>query len=202
MDANNLTAAVTTRLIETATGAERLSASLGQIRYFDDQRVQMPGMPQTDYAGSAYVAEIDVHLSDRWRLKLADQWNPNGDQTDLATSTLQYRFGDRGVVNLGYRYRRDFLEQTDVSALVPLNERWRLIGRWNYSLRDNDTFEGLFGIEHEDCCIAWRILARQYVRDATGKASNGLYFELEFKGLGAIGQKTDDFLRRGILGFQ
>lgn len=202
MDANNLTAAVTTRLSETATGAERLSASFGQIRYFDGQRVQMPGVPKTDYAGSAYVAELDLHLSDRWRFKLADQWNPNGDHTDLSTSSLQYRFGERGVLNLGYRYRRDFLEQTDVSALIPLNERWRLIGRWNYSLRDNDTFEGLIGVEHEDCCIAWRVLARQYVRDATGKASNGLYFEIEFKGIGAIGQKTDDFLRRGILGYQ
>lgn len=202
MDANNLTAAVTTRLAETATGAERLSASFGQIRYFDDQRVQMPGVPRTDYSGSAYVAELDVHLSDRWRFKFADQWNPNGDRTDLSTSTLQYRFGEAGLLNLGYRYRRDFLEQTDISALVPLNERWRLIGRWNYSLRDNDTFEGLFGVEHDDCCLAWRVFLRQYVRNATGKASNGIYFELEFKGIGAIGQKTDDFLRRGILGYR
>ena len=41
MNANNLTGAVTTRLLD-AGGAERLSASFGQIRYFTPQRVQLP----------------------------------------------------------------------------------------------------------------------------------------------------------------
>lgn len=201
MDANNLTAAVTTRLLETATGQERLSASFGQIRYFDDQRVQLYGAA-TDYSGSAYVAEFDIHLSDRWRLKLADQWNPNSDRTDLSAVSLQHRFLGDGVLNLSYRYRRDFLEQTDISALVPLNQRWRLIGRWNYSLRDDKTLESLFGIERDSCCVIWRLLARHYLRNASGRANDALYFEMELKGLGAIGQKTGDFLRRGILGYQ
>ena len=38
MDANNLTAAVTTRLLDDG-GVERLSASIGQIHYFSPQRV-------------------------------------------------------------------------------------------------------------------------------------------------------------------
>nr|WP_306673693.1 LPS assembly protein LptD [Tahibacter caeni] len=201
MDANNLTAAITTRLLETDSGAERLSASLGQIRYFDDQRVQLYGAP-TSYSGSAYVAEVDVHLSDKWRLKVADQWNPNGDRTDLSAISLQRRFLGDGVLNLSYRYRRDFLEQTDVSASIPLNERWRLIGRWNYSLRDGKPLENLIGVEHDSCCVIWRLLARHYLRTAGGKANDALYFEMELKGLGAIGQKTGDFLRRGILGYQ
>ncbi len=201
MDANNLTAAITTRLLETDSGAERLSASLGQIRYFDDQRVQLYGAP-TRYSGSAYVAEVDVHLSDKWRLKVADQWNPNGDETDLSAISLQRRFLGDGVLNLSYRYRRDFLEQTDVSALIPLNERWRLIGRWNYSLRDGKPLENLIGVERDSCCVIWRLLARHYLRTAGGKANDALYFEMELKGLGAIGQKTGDFLRRGILGYQ
>jgi len=46
MDANNLTAALTTRLLDDH-GVERLSASVGQIRYFSDQKVQMFGTPQT-----------------------------------------------------------------------------------------------------------------------------------------------------------
>ncbi|UXI67438.1 LPS assembly protein LptD [Tahibacter amnicola] len=201
MDAKNLTVALTTRLLES-NGAERLSASFGQIRYFDDQRVQLPGVNATDFSSSAYVGELDLRISDRWRLKLADHWDPNKDRTDLSAVSVQHRFLGDGVVNLSYRYRRDFLEQTDLSALVPINEVWRLIGRWNYSLRDEKTLEGLFGIEHDSCCVAWRLLARRYVRTAEGKANNALYFELEFKGIGAIGQKTEDFLRRGILGYQ
>lgn len=201
MDANNLTAAVTTRLLESATGAERLSASLGQIRYYDDQRVQLYGAP-TRYSGSDYVAELDVHLNDRWRLRVADQWDPNNDRTDLSAISVQRKFLGDGVLNLSYRYRRDFLEQTDISALVPLNDKWRLIGRWNYSLRDRKPLETLFGVERDSCCVVWRLLARHYLRDASGEANDALYFEMELKGLGAIGQKTGDFLRRGILGYQ
>ncbi|MBL8297557.1 MAG: LPS assembly protein LptD [Rhodanobacteraceae bacterium] len=201
MDANNLTVALTTRLLESATGAERLSASLGQIRYFDTQRVQLYG-PATDYSGSAYVGELDLHLSDRWRLKVAEQWNPNDDRTDLSAISLQRRFLGDGVLNLSYRYRRNFLEQADISTLIPLNERWRLIGRWNYSLRDRKPLENLFGIERDSCCVIWRLLARHYLRSASGKANDAIYFEMELKGLGAIGQKTGDFLRRGILGYQ
>ena len=46
-DANQLTLAVSTRLIRQSDGRERLSASLGQIRYFDESRVRLPGEPIT-----------------------------------------------------------------------------------------------------------------------------------------------------------
>jgi LPS-assembly protein len=40
-DANQLTAAVTTRVIDGASGRERLRASIGQIQYFEDRRVTL-----------------------------------------------------------------------------------------------------------------------------------------------------------------
>ena len=39
-----------------------------QIRYFDDQRVQVPNVPPTDFGGSTYAGELDLHLTDRWRV--------------------------------------------------------------------------------------------------------------------------------------
>ena len=219
MDANNLSLAMTTRFLEDATGTERVSASIGQIRYFDDQRVQLPAAggvvrQPTDFSGSAYAGEIDLHLSDRWRVVLDQQWNPNTHQTDLSTFSLQNRFGDDGVVNFSYRYRRDFLEQVDVSTAIPLSAGWRLIARENYALnnplasptdphgRGARTLERFFGIEHDTCCVAWRVIARHWIRNVNGDADNALYFELEFKGIGSLGQQTDSFLRRGILGYQ
>src|SRR6185437_14037330 len=81
MNANNLTAAITTRLLDDG-GVERLSASFGQIRYFTPQRVQMPNSantssPATDWSGSSYVAQLDLQLSDRWRASSSYQWSPN-----------------------------------------------------------------------------------------------------------------------------
>lgn len=202
MDANNLTVAVTSRLIEDSTGSERASLSLGQIRYFDDQRVQLPGRTETDFSGSTYVGELDLRLNDRWRATFSNQWNPNSDQTDLSAVGIQNRFGKEGVFNVSYRFRRDLLEQADASVLIPLNPSWRLVGRWNYSIFDRQTLEAFAGIEHESCCISWRLLARRYVHNVERDMSNALYFEVEFKGVGSLGQKTGDFLRRAILGYQ
>lgn len=214
MDANNLSLALTTRFLESATGEERISASIGQIRYFDDQRVQLPGMPPTDYSDSTYAGEIDLHLSNRWRVVLDQQWNPNTRRTDLSTFSVQNRFGSDGIVNLSYRYRRNFLEQVDVSAAIPITEGWRLIARENYALNNplaspldprgtrGRSLERFFGIEHDTCCVAWRVIARRWINDADGNSDNAIYFELDLKGIGTIGQKTDSFLRRGILGYQ
>ena len=214
MDANNLSLALTSRFLEDATGEERLSASIGQIRYFDDQRVQLPGQPPTDFGGSAYAGEIDLHLSDRWRFVLDQQWNPNTQRTDLSTFTVENRFGSGGIVNFSYRYQRNYFEQADVSAAVPITPSWRLIARDNYALNDPQalpsdprgtsgrTLERYFGVEHDTCCITWRAIVRHWIRDVEGDTDNALYFEIEFKGIGSVGQKTDTFLRRGILGYQ
>ncbi|MET0226758.1 MAG: LPS assembly protein LptD, partial [Dokdonella sp.] len=197
-----------------STGTERLSASIGEIRYFSPQRVQLPNVPATDYSGSAYDGEIDLHLSDRWRFILDQQWNPNSHQTDLSTFTVQNRFGDDGIVNFSYRFRRDFLEQVDVSAAVPITPSWRIIARENYALNDplaaaNDphgtngrNLERFIGIEHDTCCVALRLLARRWIRNVEGDSDSAIYFELEFKGVGSLGQKTDSFLRNAILGYQ
>ena len=214
MDANNLSLALTTRFLENETGAERVSASIGQIRYFDEQRVQLPNVDPTDYGGSTYAGELDLRLSDRWRLVLNQLWNPNSDRTDLSTATVQNRFGNDGIVNLSYRYRRDFLEQVDFSTAIPLTPTWRLIARENYALNNprasaNDphgtggrSLERFIGIEHDTCCMAWRMIVRRWVHNVEGEYDTALYFELEFKGIGSVGQKTDSFLRRGILGYQ
>ena len=202
MNANNLTLALTSRLIEDSSGQERVSASIGQIRYFDDQRVQLPGASATDFSGSSYVGELDLRINDRWRATFSNLWNPNTDQTDLSAVGLQNRFGKQGVFNVSYRFRRNLLEQADLSVLVPLNPSWRLIGRWNYSLYDEKTLEAFAGIEHDSCCIAWRVLARHYVHNVERESTNALYFELEFKGVGSIGQRTGDFLRRSVFGYQ
>jgi LPS-assembly protein len=152
MDANNVTAALTTRLLDD-NGVERVSASVGQIRYLSDQKVQMPGVLPTDYNGSDYVAQFAVQLNDKWRLNSSYQWNPNdkqrvylnpdtglpgfqGHDTDLATVQVQRRIKGDGIVNFSYRYRRNVMEQFDTSVVYPVSERWRALARWVFARRD------------------------------------------------------------------
>ncbi|MEI7035821.1 LPS-assembly protein LptD [Fulvimonas yonginensis] len=211
MDANNLTAALTTRLLDDS-GVERLSASIGQIHYFSPQRVQLPSSnvataAPTDWVHSDYVAQLGIQLNDRWRLDSAYQWNPNTRLTDLGTLGLQRRIGADGIFNFSYRFRRNYLKQYDASAIFPISERWRLLGRWVYSVRDRRTVEALAGVEYDSCCVAVRVVGRHYVIARgpvtdRGNTNNALMFELVFKGLGAFNGQTEDVLRRGILGYQ
>ena len=201
-DANQATLAVSSRIYDEATGRERMALTLGQIRYFDDQDVELPGVPERDRNASAYVAEADLRLAERWSLGASQQWDPLDDHTTLSALRAQYRFGRGGVANLSYRYRRAILEQVDGSVLAPLNAWWRLIGRWNYSLRDESTIEAFAGVEYEGCCYALRILGRHYVRNREGEKNNALYVELELKGLGSVGRRTEELLQRAILGYE
>ena len=216
-NANNLTLALTSRLIDTSSGDELLSASIGQIHYFSPQRVQLPGVPEVDYSGSDFVGELDLRLNDRWQIKWDQQYNPNSrildpqtqmlvenlHHTDLSAVSVQHRFGAEGTLNFSYRFRRGLLEQVDTSALVPLNANWSLVGRYYYSLMHSQLLEAFAGAQYDSCCVAMRVLVRRYI-NVIGqlKPSNGVYFELEFKGLGNTGTRTGNFLRRAILGYQ
>jgi LPS-assembly protein len=216
-NANNLTLALTSRLIDAASGDELLSASIGQIHYFSPQRVQLPGVPEVDYSGSDFVAELDLRLNDNWELKWDQQYNPNSrildpqtqmlvenlHHTDLSAISVQHRFGAEGTLNFSYRFRRGLLEQVDTSALVPLSANWSLVGRYYYSLMHSQLLEAFAGAQYDSCCVAMRVLVRRYI-NVIGqlKPSNGIYFELEFKGLGNTGTRTESFLRRAILGYQ
>lgn len=216
-NANNLTLALTSRLIDAGNGDELLSASIGQIHYFSPQRVQLPGVPEVDYSGSDFIAELDLRLNDNWALRWDQQYNPNSKildpqtqmlvenlhHTDLSAISVQHRFGADGTVNFSYRFRRGLLEQVDTSALYPLNANWSLVGRYYYSLMHSQLLEAFAGAQYDSCCVALRVLVRRYI-NVIGqlKPSNGVYFELEFKGLGNTGTRTENFLHRAILGYQ
>lgn len=200
-DANQATLAVTTRLLDADDGRERLSASLGRIHYFDPPRVAIPAERPPASDGSAYVGELDWRVSDAWSVSLAQQWNPGEFGTDLSAVRTQWRFSERGVVNASYRYRKDLIEQTDVSFAAPINANWRAVARWAWSLRDRRTQEALGGLEWQSCCVAVRVLARDYVRDLNGDRNLGVYLEIELNGIGSFGRDSERLLSDAILGY-
>lgn len=200
-DGRQLALALTSRLIDDRVGEELLRASVGQIRYFEKPTVTLPGELPISTDGSVYVGELAARIGEDWDLSSTLQWDPNLSGTRVAGTRLQYRFRDRGIANLSYRYRRDRTEQLDFSTYLPLNERWSLYGRVNHSLRDNRTLESLGGFEYRSCCFAARVLLRHYLRSSALDSDNAIYFELDFLGLGSLGRKTGGLLSRAILGY-
>jgi LPS-assembly protein len=200
-DANQATVALTTRFYEESTGRERLSASFGRITYFETPQVSLPSSPTVSDSGSAWVAQLDWALSDRWNLGYTQQWDPDQGKTSLSGVRTQVRWDNGGLFNASYRFRKNSFEQTDMSFRVPVNRNWNLLGRWNYSISDERTLESLAGFEWKSCCIALRVVGRNYIRTFDSKSNFGLYVELELTGLGSFGRDTEALLDNAILGY-
>jgi LPS-assembly protein len=201
-DANQLAVALTTRLLDPASGIQRLRASLGELVYFRNLEVTLPGEPAITDNTSDLIGEFGVAFSREWNAETHIQWDPSASRTDRGDVQIQYRPDKRQLVNLSYRYRRATLNQTDVSFLWPLGDAWHLVGRWNYSLDDSTTLETLAGFGYESCCWAVQLVGRSYVNDVNGDRTNGVYAQVELKGLTGIGSQVDNLLERGILGYE
>lgn len=210
-DANQLSLAVTSRIINEKTGDENLRLTIGQIRYFDDREVTLPNGSVETESDSDMVAEAVAYISKEWSVSGEIQWDPGETQSNMSSVGLRYRGEQGGIFNISHRYRREDattnqiegIEQIDISAQVPVNERWQLFGRWYRSLDQGRTLEGLAGVQYDSCCWATRLAIRNYVNDAFDSDRNlAIYFQIELKGLGAFGKKSDTLLERSIRGYE
>ena len=201
-DTDQLSFGVTTRLVEAANGRERLTATLGQTRYQNPQRVTLPGALPTESNASDYVAEVGIGIRDSWALDLGYQWNSETSSTERTETRLEFRPQDDRLFGVGYRYRRGTLEQGDVSLVWPVLERWRVIARYSYSFLDEERLEDFFGWEYEACCWRLRMVNRNYVSRRTGEIDSSISLQFELKGLSQRVTAPDALLDRGILGYR
>ena len=208
INANQLTLAVSSRFLRQSDGFEKFVVNLGQIRYFDPPKVSTSSTIPTPRVQSRWVTDATYAINDRWSMNGSYQWDPEDKRQYLASFNTRYLVGDDGVVNLGYRYRRNVLEQADVSFLYPISASWSLVGRYYYSFYGNKAtgnqpglLEGIAGVQWDSCCLAVRVVGRRYLRNRTGEMNNAIQFEVELKGLGSAGADTRSRLRRAILGY-
>jgi LPS-assembly protein len=201
-DANQLAVALTSRILNPASGRQLISASLGALLYFSDREVTLPGDPVETTSSSDVIGEIKLALAQHWNADTVIHWDPNETSTTRNDYRLQYRRGPRQLVNLSYREQRGLLEQTDMSFLWPLTPSWHMVGRWYYSLRSSETIEVLAGIGYESCCWGAQVLGRSYINNTEDDRNNAVFLQLELKGLGKLGTKVDEALERGILGYE
>lgn len=216
-DANQVTLALTSRLIDQKTGVQRLSATIGERFYFSDQNVTAcaPNSLSTDAVCTAPVrtslhsdmlAALTLNLINHWYADAAWQYNTDIDRTIKGNIATRYQPEPGKVLNMAYRYTRDSLEQIDLSSEWPLGGNWFGLGRLNYSLRDNPPtdrrgpVEYLAGLEYDAGCWQGRAVVHR-LATATASSNYALFFQLELGGLSKIGSNPLDVLKRNIPGY-
>ncbi len=200
-DANQLSFALSSSLINNA-GQENFSASVGQIFYFDDREVTLPGDSPDTRSTSDIVAELSAVFNRRWSSGWNLQWDPTEGATERSSARLNYSNGPNKRVNFGHRYLAEEGEFAHLSFTWPVANRWRLATGWNYSLDDKKGIEAVLGIEYESCCWAFRTAARRYITDDGDNSTNAYFFQLVLKGLAPVGQNVTEVLSEAIGGYQ
>ncbi|MBN2887435.1 MAG: LPS-assembly protein LptD [Chromatiaceae bacterium] len=208
-DENRLTLGLTSRTIAERTGRELLRASIGQIHYFDERRVGLDGSAsgESDFS-SAIAGEFSARILDHWSARASLQWNPHASDDGWERRVLQlhYQTPNERLLNLSYRFNSagdpsEDYEDTDLSFSLPLGGETRLVGRWLYSLLNEETIEAFAGVEVGRCCWRLRLLGQHLKTSAERDASTSVMLQLELAGLGSLGNRIDSFLERGIHGY-
>ncbi|WP_214660492.1 LPS-assembly protein LptD [sulfur-oxidizing endosymbiont of Gigantopelta aegis] len=152
-DANQMTAALTTRFIDDGSGSELFTASIGQIYYFSDREVtlnynRLTGEPSTtekyanrlNNSSSSIAAQVSSRFSRNWYTSYSLLYNPyESGTTDEARYRLQYKSDKNHLANIDYSYRAKDYEQIELSTYWKIAPQWQALAHWYYSLYDFDT---------------------------------------------------------------
>jgi LPS-assembly protein len=200
-DTEQVSVGVTSRILDVSTGRELMSATIGQARYFSDRDVTLPGRPASTSESSDYIAQLRFLLLRNVNFDLGHQWGTGTGGTTKSEARLQYSPARNRILNLAYRFRRDSLEQGDLSWSWPVAKRWNFVGRYNYSFRDEEALEQFYGLEYESCCWGLRLVSRRHISKRDGTRDSSIGLQLVLKGMTSVGTAADKLLERGILGY-
>lgn len=202
-DANQLALALSSSVLDDASGAELLRASIGQIYYFEDRRVTLYRDEPVETSSSSVIAQVSGQVNAQWQYRAGVQVDPHADQNNVRQGLAQVVYhGDQNqMFNVAYRLRKGVVEQTDVGFIWPVTANMNMIGRWYYSLQDEQTMEAVAGLEYGRCCWRVRAILRHYLDDDGLDHTNTAMIQLELNGLGELGHDIDNYLDKSIYGY-
>ncbi|MGE8675088.1 MAG: LPS-assembly protein LptD, partial [Achromobacter kerstersii] len=222
-NANQLTAALTTRWLDASTGFERMSLAVAQRLYFEDQKVTLPGETPRENVRSDFLVGASAALTDTLSTDVAAQYNPYDNNWSRGLVSARWSPQRLTTVALSYRYQRDpqtgvqyqpqGQNQISLAMQWPFSKRWYGVGRVDYSLRSGPSStvanttesprvtQAIAGLEYKgDCCWVGRVVYQRYAVSATD-ANSAVFFQLELTGLGSLGTDPMNLLNRSIPGY-
>jgi LPS-assembly protein len=205
-DANQLTAAVTSRLLDASTGVEQFKGMIGQRYYFKPQRVTITGETARTSDFSNLVAAATGLVFPKTYADVAWEYNYHDSTSERFSAGMRYQPELGKALSASYRFTRDALtgkstvDQIDFAGQWPISSSWYAIGRYNYSLRDRQLLEGIAGLEYNAGCWALRFVA-QRVEAIAGKPNTSEFVQLELNDFASVGSNPLGMLRRSIPGY-
>ena len=198
-DADQVTVAATSRLLDQKSGAERLKVMLGERFSLKAPQVNLVA-PSTSTSRSDVLLTALGQITRAWSLDSEFQFDPNQTHMQVFNIAAHYWPEAGKVLNLGYRFSRNSLRQVDVSTQWPLSRRWRGVGRYNYSLQDGRILEVMGGLEYNQSCWSLRFVAQRFAT-ATQQYNVGFFVQLELSNMVKMGSDPLSLLSQSVPGY-
>jgi LPS-assembly protein len=203
-NANQLTAAVSSRLIDPSNGSEIMRAMVGQRFNFTDEKVALPGsVPPQKGDRSDFLAAFSGQLLPRLYADAALQYDPGDQQFQRYAIGARYVPEAGKVLNATYSYNSEAaipINQVDLSGQWPINSRWQAVGRYNYSFNSSLPVEIIGGLEYNAGCWAVRTVAHR-IQTTQANSTTQFFVQLELNGFASIGSNPLSILHRRIPGY-
>lgn len=202
-DTNQATIGLTSRVIDSESGDERLKFSIGQLILLDDLNQNIRSSATIEQG----LGDLLVELKTR-SMKTKGSWSTysfvqysHEEEEALRTAKFDISYQPKGDarknVSVGYYFRElgdDDLEQLTYNANWPLADRWQLFGSGRYSLERSENIASSIGIEYNGCCWKIRLVGTERVDSRLLRNSDpdddeprqSVFLEFELTSLGRL----------------
>lgn len=221
-DGHQVTAGVTTRVVDPNTGAEQLRLGIAQRYLLRDQLVTPDATPLTGRVSDLLLVGSTT-LVPAWTLDGSLQYSPDSGRVNRSVIAARYSPGPFRTVSAAYRFTRGLSEQVELGWQWPIygstptesrsaartgdapakgcNGSWYGVGRVNYSTLERRLTDAVVGFEYDAGCWIGRVVAS---RLSTGRseATTRFLLQLELVGLSRLGINPLQVLKDNIPGYR
>ena len=221
-DSHQVTAGVTSRLVDAASGAEAMRVGVAQRYLMRTQQITPEGTPLTQRFSDLYLLAAG-NLGHGVSIDTALQYSTDIQRPVRTIASARWNPGEFRTVGATYRLTRGQTEQVEVAWQWPIwksalaagagagggsksssnscGGTWYTVGRVNYSLRDSRVTDSILGLEYDAGCWIVRVVAE---RLSTGRseATTHIQLQLELVGLSRLGSNPLKVLKDNIPGYR
>ena len=216
-DANQLTAGVTTRILDAGGGYELGRFAVAQRVLFSDQRITDDNVPVTQRLSDLLLLG-STSLTSRWNVDASLQYSHQTRQVSRSVVGAVYSPGPFRTLSLRYRYTRDSSEQVELGWQWPVygtapgalikggggrcgSGTLYAVGRTFYNMQDRRLTDALGGFEYDAGCWILRTVGER-ISTGTAQATTRLMLQLELVGLSRLGSNPLHMLKSNVPGYR
>ena len=217
-DSNAATLGLTSRMIETYSGAERANVTLAQKQQFTGQKVGLNGNIANPTTYSDTLGSASVRLLGNFSADMFGQYNTQLNRFVQTTVGGSWRPTPGRSFNFGYRNvwtppiqastqnnqvatpSATTTDQYNFSGQWPVTREISALGRWGYDALTTRTLNTLVGLEWTRDCWTFRGAYSQALNTSTITTTQ-ILFQIEFRGFASAGSNPVDIMKLNVPGY-